>query len=68
MTTLIISVIVGWILISAIVVVSVSMMSARISRMEESQRELPVIELSPASSASATSNRIPTQPRPEVVR
>jgi hypothetical protein len=64
--TLVLGIIIVWIALSAFVLVSVSMMSSRLSRMEEESMEAPIIELV-AAGGRASSPGIPTQPRAEVL-
>lgn len=68
MTTIIVlGVIFVWLLVSAVVVVSATMMSSRISEMEEGQVETQETNWAPAPTP-VKSTRIPTQPRARVAR
>ena len=64
---LIIGLIVAWMVISAVVVVCASMMSSQISKAEERGERLDRLPQAMPTYAMLESQRIPTQPRTEIL-
>jgi hypothetical protein len=62
---IIICLIVGWVVLSAVFVMTASMMSARISRQEESPDRIPVLEI-PTRTAYKQGQGAASQPHPSL--
>ena len=58
----------AWMLISGVVVVSVAMMSSRLSKAEEARSTYRMVNVAERREPDIRSNRIPTRPRAEAVR
>ena len=60
---LIVVIVVGWFILCAMVLVSMAMLSARISRIEESSQQGLIIKRTQSPVTAPSASRIPTQPR-----